>query len=95
MEASSLTPDAPLPDDVQALQALVRELLAEVTRLRAANAELQGKLDQALKHRFGRRSNAAGLRRCPATRTSLRHAATNMGAPPCPNTLNAAMWSTT
>jgi transposase len=56
MEASSLTPDAPLPDDVRALQALVRELLAEVTRLRAANAELQGKLDQALKHRFGRRS---------------------------------------
>jgi transposase len=56
MDASSLPPDAPLPDDVAALQALVRELLAEVARLRAANAELQGKLDQALKHRFGRRS---------------------------------------
>jgi len=56
MDASSLRPDAPLPDDVRALQAMVRELLAEVARLRAANAELQGKLDQALKHRFGRRS---------------------------------------
>src|SRR3954454_19268896 len=56
MDASSLTPGAPLPDDVPALQALVRQLLAEVARLRAENAELKGKLDQALKHRFGRRS---------------------------------------
>jgi transposase len=56
MDASSLPADAPLPDDVPALQALVRELLAEVVRLRAENAELKGKLDQALKHRFGRRS---------------------------------------
>jgi transposase len=56
MDASSLTPDAPLPDDVPSLQALVRQLLAEVARLRAENAELKGKLDAALKHRFGRRS---------------------------------------
>lgn len=42
-------PDAPLPDDVPTLHALVRRLLAEVT-------ELRGKLDAALKHRFGRRS---------------------------------------
>lgn len=48
--------DTPLPDDVATLQRMVRELLAEVARLRAANAELRGKLDQALKHRFGRRS---------------------------------------
>jgi transposase len=56
MDASSLTPDAPLPDDVATLQQMVRDLLAEVARLRAENAELRGKLDQALKHRFGRRS---------------------------------------
>lgn len=56
MDAPGLPPDAPLPDDVAALQALVRQLLAEVARLRAENAELRGKLDQALKHRFGRRS---------------------------------------
>jgi transposase len=56
MDALSLSPDAPLPDDVAALQAMVRELLAEVARLRAENAELKGKLDQALKQRFGRRS---------------------------------------
>jgi transposase len=56
MDASSLTPDAPLPDDVATLQQLVRELLAEVARLRAENAALQSKLDQALKHCFGRRS---------------------------------------
>jgi len=56
MDAFSLPPDAPLPDDVATLQALVRQLLAEVARLRAENAQLQGKLDQALKQRFGRRS---------------------------------------
>jgi transposase len=56
MDASRLAPDAPLPSDVPALQALVRELLAELARLRADNAELRGKLDAALKHRFGRRS---------------------------------------
>src|SRR5262245_55172651 len=56
MDASCLPADAPLPDDVATLQQMVRELLAEVARLRAENAELKGKLDQALKHRFGRRS---------------------------------------
>jgi transposase len=48
--------DAPLPDDVATLQAMVRQLLDEVGRLRAENAELRGKLDWALKHRFGHRS---------------------------------------
>src|SRR6516162_6580991 len=56
MDASSLVPDAPLPEDVASLQTLVRQLLAEVVKLRAENAELKGKLDAALKHRFGRRS---------------------------------------
>lgn len=56
MDASTLSPDAPLPNDVATLQQMVRELLAEVVRLRAENAQLKGKLDQALKHRFGRRS---------------------------------------
>jgi transposase len=56
MDAPILPPDAPLPDDVATLHKMVRELLAEVARLRAENAELKGKLDQALKHRFGRRS---------------------------------------
>jgi transposase len=56
MEAPSPPSDTPLPDDVPTLQRMVRELLAEVARLRTENAELKGKLDQALKHRFGRRS---------------------------------------
>lgn len=56
MDAATLPPEAPLPDDVPTLQRLARELLAEVARLRAENAELRGKLDQALQHRFGRRS---------------------------------------
>jgi transposase len=56
MDALSLPPDAPLPDDVTTLQQMVRELLAEVARLRAENAELSRRLDEALKHRFGRRS---------------------------------------
>jgi transposase len=56
MDASTLPPDAPLPDDVATLQAMVRQLLAEVVRLRAENEELRRKLDAATKHRFGRRS---------------------------------------
>jgi hypothetical protein len=56
MDATPLAADAALPDDVAALQAMVRELLAEVARLRAENADLHTKLDAALKHRFGRRS---------------------------------------
>src|SRR5262249_45304537 len=51
-----LAPDAPLPEDIATLQAMVRQLLAEVARLRAENAEVNGKLAAALKHRFGRRS---------------------------------------
>jgi len=49
-------PDAPLPTDVPALQALVRELLVRNQQLEARIAELTAKLDAALKHRFGRRS---------------------------------------
>src|SRR3954470_7700271 len=60
MDAAFPSPDDPLPGDVPSLQALVRLLLAELARLRAENAELRGKLDAALKHRFGRRSERAG-----------------------------------
>jgi transposase len=56
MDATCLSPDSPLPDDVPTLQALVRQLLTEIAQLRADNADLRGKLDVALKHRFGRRS---------------------------------------
>jgi transposase len=54
-----------LPDDVPALQALARQLLAELARLRAENADLKAKLDQALKHRFGRRSERRRPRPAP------------------------------
>jgi len=53
MDATTLTVDSPLPDDAPTLQDLVRQLLAELARLRE-------RLDAALKHRFGRRSE-----RCP------------------------------
>jgi transposase len=56
MDATTLAPDAPLPTDVPTLQAMVRELLTALAKLRAENAELKTKLDAALKHRFGRRS---------------------------------------
>jgi transposase len=56
MDAAPLDPHMPLPDDVPTLQALVRQLLAELAQLRADNAALQSKLDRALRHRFGRRS---------------------------------------
>ncbi|MDB5310772.1 MAG: Transposase family protein [Gemmataceae bacterium] len=66
MDATTLAPDAPLPDDVATLQAMVRELLTELQKLRAENAELKTKLDAALKHRFGRRSE----RRTPPLATT-------------------------
>ena len=44
MDASSVPPETPLPEDVAALKALARELLAEVARLRAENAALQARL---------------------------------------------------
>ena len=56
MDATTLGPDTPLPDDVAALHAMVRQLLTELAALRAENADLKTKLDAALKHRFGRRS---------------------------------------
>lgn len=56
MDAFSLAPDEKLPEDVPTLQALLRQALVEMAHLRAENAELRGKLDAALKHRFGRRS---------------------------------------
>jgi transposase len=63
MDASCLPLDAPLPDDVPTLHALIRgqraeldRLRGEVDRLRAENAALREKLDAALRHRFGRRS---------------------------------------
>jgi len=65
MDAEFPSPDAPLPDDVPALQTLVRQLLAEVARLRSQNAELRNKLDAALKHRFGKRSERRPRRREP------------------------------
>jgi transposase len=65
MDATTLSPDAPLPEDIASLQAMVRQLLAEVARLRAENAELKTKLDAALKHRFGRRSERRPKRREP------------------------------
>jgi transposase len=65
MDAPPGPADTPLPDDVATLQRLVRELLAEVARLRAENAALQGKLDAALKHRFGRRSERRRPKRPP------------------------------
>jgi transposase len=65
MDAAFPDPDGPLPDDVPALQALVRALLAECARLRAENAELRSRLDAALKHRFGRRSERRPKRREP------------------------------
>jgi hypothetical protein len=54
MDALSLPPEAPLPEDVPTLQAILRQVLAENARLRAEIAQLQAKLDKALKHRFGR-----------------------------------------
>jgi transposase len=79
MDATTLTPDAVLPDDVPTLQAMIRQLLGEmahargeIARLRAENAELKAKLDAALKHRFGRRSERRAAKPSPGAETSAR-----------------------
>ena len=56
MDAATPVADTPLPTDVPTLQAMVRELLVKNQQLEARIAELEAKLDAALKHRFGRRS---------------------------------------
>lgn len=56
MDAPPPDPTAPLPSDVPTLQTMVRELLARNQQLEARVAELTARLDAALKHRFGRRS---------------------------------------
>ncbi|HYH63217.1 MAG TPA: IS66 family transposase, partial [Urbifossiella sp.] len=56
MDAPPPDPTAPLPTDVPTLQAMVRELLARNQQLEARVADLTARLDAALKHRFGRRS---------------------------------------
>jgi transposase len=71
MEATPLAPETPLPDDVGVLQAMVRQLLEEVARLRAENEHLRGKLDAALKHRFGRRSERRRSQPPPGEATPL------------------------
>ena len=56
MDAPPADPTAPLPTDVPTLQAMVRELLARNRELEARVADLTARLDAALKHRFGHRS---------------------------------------
>jgi transposase len=76
MDATALTPESPLPDDVPTLQALVRQLLLELARLRAENEALRGKLEAARKQRLGRRSER---------RTSLPRATTDPPGPARPH----------
>ena len=62
MDASTLSVDSPLPDDVPTLHEIIRHLYARMAQLEAENAELRRQLEAALKHRFGQRSE-----RRPAT----------------------------
>ncbi|HXO24303.1 MAG TPA: IS66 family transposase [Streptosporangiaceae bacterium] len=75
MEALLANPDAPLPTDVAALQELVRQLLAEVRRLREGDAQLRQdneqlrhRLDQTLRLHFGQRSERSRPRRARVPR---------------------------
>jgi transposase len=82
MDAPALPPDAPLPDDAPTLQRLVRELLAEVAGLRAENAELKAKLEQAARHRFGRRSERRHRRKAEEERPAPQRDEHGRGALP-------------
>src|SRR5215831_12968347 len=81
VEALLTNPDSPLPDDVPALQQLVRELLAEARRLRQENEQLRHRLDQALRLHFGQRSERSRPRRArvPRERESDGEAASRPG----------------
>src|SRR5215471_4478471 len=81
VEALLTNPDLPLPDDVPALQQLVRELLGEVRRLRQENEQLRRRLDQALRLHFGQRSERSRPRRArvPRERESDGEAAPRPG----------------
>jgi len=68
VESLLTNPDLPLPDDPAALQQLVRELLAEVRRLRQDNEQLRHRLDQALRLHFGQRSERSRPRRARVPR---------------------------
>jgi transposase len=82
METLLANLDAPLPADVAALQGLVRQLLAEVRRLREGDAQLRQdnqqlrqdneqlrhRLDQALRLHFGQRSERSRPRRARVPR---------------------------
>jgi len=85
MDASSLTPDGPLPDDVPTLQALLRQVLVELARLRGENTDLRTRLDAALKHRFGRRSERC--RTPPSDKKDKPGKATPHGRSPLPEHL--------
>lgn len=68
MSSTAATPAEPvLSSDVATLQQMVRDLLAEVARLRQENQQLQARLDQALQGRFGPRSERRPQARTPAT----------------------------
>jgi transposase len=56
LDPATLTADIPLPDDVPTLHAWMRQLLALITQQRNEIAELRAKVDAALRHRFGKRS---------------------------------------
>jgi transposase len=56
MDAILLSADAPLPDDVPTLQAMLRQAFAEIARLREEVEALKNQLAAALKYRFGQRS---------------------------------------
>jgi transposase len=75
MEGLIANPDTPLPADMASLQELVRQLLAEVRRLRAGDAQLRQdneqlrhRLDQALRLHFGQRSERSRPRRARVPR---------------------------
>jgi hypothetical protein len=71
MENALPHPDGRLPHDVALPQALVRELLGKMQRLRQENEELRQRLDQALRHQFGPRSERTRPRRPAPEQTAI------------------------
>jgi transposase len=61
LSLATLTAETPLPDDVPTLHALIRQLLVVVAQQRSEIADLRAKVDAALRHRFGQRSERRAI----------------------------------
>jgi transposase len=85
LDPTTLTAAMPLPNDVPTLHAWIRQLLVVVAQQRNEIAALRAKVDDALRHRFGRRSERRAVP--PLEKEPKPGKAAPHGRNPLPNNL--------